>query len=57
MHSKYLGTIFGSTFSLSVIQGIETIPVTDISEIIKLLIQLGIGIATIINLLRKRKQK
>jgi hypothetical protein len=54
---KYLTTLYTAGFSLGTIEAISTIPTTDIETIIKLLIQLGVGIATIINLLRKKRTK
>ena len=54
---KYLTTIYKCAFSITGIEAIATIPTTDIETIIKLLIQLGVGIATIINLVRHKKNK
>jgi len=57
INMKYLTTIYKCAFSITGIEAIATIPTTDIETIIKLLIQLGVGIATIINLLRHKKNK
>lgn len=52
-----LKSIWLSVFSISGIEAISNIPTADIETIIKLIIQLGVGIATIINLLHHKKQK
>ena len=54
METKLGSLIFGS-FSIGIIEALQNIPLTELSEIIKLLIQLGVGIATIITMLRKNK--